>query len=549
MRIEKINGDLLAQAINGAVNYLILNKDEVNDLNVFPVPDGDTGTNMSLTSKSSLKQVELLENKESVYDVAKAAARGSLMGARGNSGVILSQLLRGFSESLKEYKEVGVSELAIAFKKASETTYNAVMKPTEGTILTVAREAADFGLKNHKNYKDVLEFLKDFIVEANISLEKTPEKLKVLKDAGVVDAGGKGLVILLEGAYKSLMGEKFESIEDETMKSKAQKEVKMREGNQDIEFGYCTEFIINTDYDDLDALKSKLSPLGDCLLVVGGSGSGIIKVHVHTNHPGKALEYATELGGLQDIKIDNMRYQHEETLFKDSEVKEAAKKEVEETKENSFIAVSMGNGMNEVFKSLGVDYIVEGGQTMNPSTEDFLNAIDKLNANNIYIIPNNSNIILAAEQAQKLSSKNTFVIHSKSVPQGVSSLLVFNDELSAEENKKNMEDALSTVISAQVTYAVRDTNMNGKNIKKDDIIGLSGKEILSNGDNISDVTEKLIDSLVNDDISMITLYKGKDESQEDAEILLEKLQKKYEDFDIELIDGGQPLYYYIISLE
>ncbi|MGO1581333.1 MAG: DAK2 domain-containing protein [Peptoniphilaceae bacterium] len=549
MRIEKINGDLLAQAINGAVNYLILNKDEVNDLNVFPVPDGDTGTNMSLTSKSSLKQVELLENKESVYDVAKAAARGSLMGARGNSGVILSQLLRGFSESLKEYKEVGVSELAIAFKKASETTYNAVMKPTEGTILTVAREAADFGLKNHKNYKDVLEFLKDFIVEANISLEKTPEKLKVLKDAGVVDAGGKGLVILLEGAYKSLMGEKFESIEDETMKSKAQKEVKMGEGNQDIEFGYCTEFIINTDYDDLDALKSKLSPLGDCLLVVGGSGSGIIKVHVHTNHPGKALEYATELGGLQDIKIDNMRYQHEETLFKDSEVKEAAKKEVEETKENSFIAVSMGNGMNEVFKSLGVDYIVEGGQTMNPSTEDFLNAIDKLNANNIYIIPNNSNIILAAEQAQKLSSKNTFVIHSKSVPQGVSSLLVFNDELSAEENKKNMEDALSTVISAQVTYAVRDTNMNGKNIKKDDIIGLSGKEILSNGDNISDVTEKLIDSLVNDDISMITLYKGKDESQEDAEILLEKLQKKYEDFDIELIDGGQPLYYYIISLE
>lgn len=549
MRIEKINGDLLAQAINGAVNYLILNKDEVNDLNVFPVPDGDTGTNMSLTSKSSLKQVELLENKESVYDVAKAAARGSLMGARGNSGVILSQLLRGFSESLKEYKEVGVSELATAFKKASETTYNAVMKPTEGTILTVAREAADFGLKNHKNYKDVLEFLKDFIVEANISLEKTPEKLKVLKDAGVVDAGGKGLVILLEGAYKSLMGEKFESIEDETMKSKAQKEVKRGEGNQDIKFGYCTEFIINTDYDDLDALKSKLSPLGDCLLVVGGSGSGIIKVHVHTNHPGKALEYATELGGLQDIKIDNMRYQHEETLFKDSEVKEAAKKEVEETKENSFIAVSMGNGMNEVFKSLGVDYIVEGGQTMNPSTEDFLNAIDKLNANNIYIIPNNSNIILAAEQAQKLSNKNTFVIHSKSVPQGVSSLLVFNDELSAEENKKNMEDALSTVISAQVTYAVRDTNMNGKNIKKDDIIGLSGKEILSNGDNISDVTEKLIDSLVNDDISMITLYKGKDESQEDAEILLEKLQKKYEDFDIELIDGGQPLYYYIISLE
>ncbi|EFI41330.1 DAK2 domain-containing protein [Peptoniphilus sp. oral taxon 386] len=558
MRIERLDGILLKKAINGAVNYLILNKDQINALNVFPVPDGDTGTNMSLTAKSSLKQVGLVENEKSAYEIAKAAARGSLMGARGNSGVILSQLLRGFSEGINGLDEVCIEELALAFKKASETTYNAVMKPTEGTILTVGRETADFSVKNYKNYHDILEFLKACIEEANKSLDKTPELLKVLKDAGVVDAGGKGLVTLLEGAYKALMGEEIIGEEDDVMKKKAQKEINFGPADESIKYGYCTEFIINTDYEDIESFKSKLAPLGDCLLVVGGAGTGLIKVHVHTNHPGKALEYAVELGGLQDIKIDNMRYQHREVLFNEQEVENARQMEQsqEEAKEDfaidkdySFIAVSMGDGMSDVFNSLGVDYIVEGGQTMNPSTEDFLNAVDKVRGNDVFIIPNNSNIILAAEQAQKLSERNIHVIPSKSVPQGISALLAFNSELNADENKSNMTDALELVVSAQVTYAVRDTQMNGKDITTGDIIGLSGKEILSCGKDVNDVTKELIESLVNDEISMITLYRGEDTQEELSEKLVEELQEEYSDLDIDVIYGGQPLYYYIISLE
>lgn len=555
MKTTTLDGILLKKALIGGVNYLVKNKDEVNALNVFPVPDGDTGTNMSLTAKSSMKLINEVENDKSLNEVAKAAARGSLMGARGNSGVILSQLFRGFSEGLEGLEEANISQLAHAFKKASETTYNAVMKPTEGTILTVGRETADFAMKNFKKYDDAILFFEDVIKEANISLDKTPEKLEVLKEAGVVDAGGKGLVLILEGAYKALTGEEIGFVEeDETLKKKAQKQIDFGPADESIKYGYCTEFIINTEYEDIEAFKEKLSPLGDCLLVVGGAGSGLIKVHVHTNNPGQALEHAVALGALQDIKIDNMRFQHREILFDEEEVEAAKEEEIKEEefaidKKYSFIVVSMGSGMSDVFNSLGVDYIVEGGQTMNPSTEDLLKGVDKVRGENIFIIPNNSNIILAAEQAQKLSDRNIIVIPTKSVPEGVASILAFNEDTTPEQNKKHMLSAAEDVVSAQVTYAVRDTEIKGKKITTGDIIGLSDKDIVSCGKTVEEVTIELIDSLMNEDISMVTLYCGEDTKEEDSNAILEKLEEKYSDLDIDLVYGGQPIYYYVISLE
>lgn len=549
MSLKSINGDLLKVALEGAANYLILNKEEVNSLNVFPVPDGDTGTNMSLTIKSAVKQaLEIEENDAS--KVAIASSRGSLMGARGNSGVILSQLFRGFSDGIEGKKEIDVKSIAIALKRASETTYNAVMKPTEGTILTVARETADYALRVYKKHMDVIEFLEDIIGEAEKSLERTPLLLPVLKQANVVDAGGKGFVLILIGAYKALKGEKIEIAEDETLKKKAPADVNLNQIDEDIEFGYCTEFIINTENEneDVNSFRDKLLPLGDSILVVGGSG--IIKTHLHTNNPGKALEYALELGALQDIKIDNMRYQHKEILF-EKELKELKEKEElqEEAKEYSFISVSVGDGLNDVFKSLNVDYIVPGGQTMNPSTEDFLLGVEKVKGKNIFIIPNNSNIILAAEQAKKLSDKNIQVIPSKTIPQGISALLAFDENSDFEENANRMNKALENVKSAQITFSVRDTEMNGKKIKEGDIIGIAEKEILSSGSEVEKVAVDLIDNLMDDEISIVTLYLGKDTDQEDAENLIEKLEEKYDDVDFEIVPGGQPLYYYIISLE
>lgn len=554
MEINKINGPLLKEIFKGAVNYLISRKEEVNALNVFPVPDGDTGTNMSLTSKSALKQIDALEGDFSVGDVSAAAARGALMGARGNSGVILSQLLRGFSEGLEGIDEAGTSEIAHAFKKASETTYKAVMKPIEGTILTVGRETADFAIRHHKKSEDPVKFLEDVIVEANKSLDNTPNLLEVLKEADVVDAGGKGLVVLLEGALKVLKGEDIaDQSEDETLKKKAQKEIQFTEADKSLKYGYCTEFIINTDYEDIDSFREKIAPLGDCLLVVGGGGSHIIKVHVHTNDPGIVLQHACELGLLQDIKIDNMRYQHREVLFDDSEVAEAKKKEEEEEKieekDYSFITVSMGSGMTETFKSLGVDYVVSGGQTMNPSTEDFLKGIDKVGGKVIYIIPNNSNIILSAEQARDISDREVIVIPSKSVPQGIAALLAFNGELDKDENKENMIEAIGSVIDASVTYAVRDTTIGGKEIHKDDIIGIASKEIISSGKTVFDVVTETVDKLIDEDISLVTLFYGEDVKEEDAEKARQAIEEKYPDIDIDVIKGDQPIYYYILSLE
>ncbi len=554
MEINKINGPLLKEIFKGAVNYLISRKEEVNALNVFPVPDGDTGTNMSLTSKSALKQIESLEGDFTAGDVSAAAARGALMGARGNSGVILSQLLRGFSEGLEGIDEASTSDLAHAFKKASETTYKAVMKPIEGTILTVGRETADFAIRHYKKAEDTITFLEDVIVEANKSLDNTPNQLEVLKEAGVVDAGGKGLVVLLEGALKVLKGEDIaDQSEDETLKKKAQKEVQFTEADTSLKYGYCTEFIINTDYEDIDALREKISPLGDCLLVVGGGGTHLIKVHVHTNDPGIVLQHACELGLLQDIKIDNMRYQHREVLFDDAEVAEAKKREEEEElieeKDYSFITVSMGDGMTETFKSLGVDYVVAGGQTMNPSTEDFLKGVDKVGGKVIYLIPNNSNIILSAEQARDISDREIIVIPSKSVPQGIAAMLAFNEDASKEENKENMMEAVASVIDASITYAVRDTTINGKEIHKDDIIGIAAKDIISSGKTVYDVVTDTVDKLMDEDISLVTLFYGEDVNEEDAEVVREAIEEKYPDIDIDVIKGDQPIYYYIISLE
>ncbi len=554
MDIKKINGALLKEIFKGAVNYLILKKNEVNKLNVFPVPDGDTGTNMSLTAKSALKQIENLEGELYVKDVALAASRGALMGARGNSGVILSQLLRGFAEGLEDVDEADISQVTEAFKLASETTYKAVMKPIEGTILTVGRETAEYAWKNHKKYNDFISFIEDVLIESNRSLDDTPNKLDVLKEAGVVDAGGKGLVVLIEGALKVLKNEEIlDQSEDEVMKKKAQKEVKFEGANTDIKYGYCTEFIINTDYDDIDAFREKLSPLGDCLLVVGGAGTGLIKVHVHTNDPGIALQYACDLGLLQDIKIDNMRFQHRETLFDEEEVAEAKKREETEDKieekDVSFITVSMGKGMTDTFKSIGVDYVVPGGQTMNPSTEDFLSGIDKVGGKTVFIIPNNGNIILSAEQARDISDRNVIVIPSKSVPQGIAAILAYNENNSIEENEAQMKEALDSIIDASVTYAVRDTKVSGKEVHENDIIGLATKEIIECGKDISEVTFNTIKKLMNDDICLVTLYYGEDVKEEDANELRDKLEEEYDEIDVDLIEGDQPIYYYVISLE
>lgn len=554
MEIKKINGDLLKEIFKGAVNYLILKKNEVNKLNVFPVPDGDTGTNMSLTAKSALKQIENLEGELYVKDVAKAASRGALMGARGNSGVILSQLLRGFAEGLENVDEADISQVTEALKLASETTYKAVMKPIEGTILTVGRETAEFAWRNHKKYSDFESFIEDLLVESNRSLDDTPNKLDVLKEAGVVDAGGKGLVTLLEGALKVIRNEEIlDQSEDEVMKKKAQKEIKFEGANTDIKYGYCTEFIINTDYEDIDAFREKLSTLGDSLLVVGGEGTGLIKVHVHTNDPGIALQYACELGLLQDIKIDNMRFQHREVLFDKEEVAEAKKREeVEEQieeKDVSFITVSMGQGMTDTFKSIGVDYVVPGGQTMNPSTEDFLSGIDKVGGKTVFIIPNNGNIILSAEQARDISDRNVIVIPSKSVPQGIAAILAYNDNNSIEENEKHMKEALDSIIDASITYAVRDTKVSGMEVHENDIIGLAKKEIVECGNDISQVTFNTIEKLMNDDICLVTLYYGEDVEEKDAEELRDKLEEEYDEIDVDLIKGDQPIYYYVISLE
>jgi DAK2 domain fusion protein YloV len=548
--LDTIDGVLLKKGLSNAARLLEINKEEVNSLNVFPVPDGDTGTNMLLTVKSAIKQgLSVEENNAS--KIALATSQGSLMGARGNSGVILSQLFRGFANGIKGKEQIDIKTLAESLKQAADTAYKAVMKPTEGTILTVARECGEYALSIYKNEKDIINFLDKVIAHGNKTLERTPEMLPVLKQAGVVDAGGKGLMYLIIGFYNAIAG--IEEVNEVVVEKEVLKpEIKKREhiDTDDIEFGYCTEFMINTEYSDIDNFRNELSPLGDSLLVVGGDG--IIKVHVHTNNPGIALEKALKLGSLKDIKIDNMRYQHEEILLKDELAKYNDKAGITESsinKEYSFISVSVGEGLDEVFKDLNVDEIVSGGQTMNPSTEDLLNAIDRTTGKHVVILPNNGNIILAAEQTKNLSNRDITVLPTKTIPQGVVALLAFNEEATLEDNISAMTESISNVVTGQVTFAVRDTEFNDTKINKGDIIGLSDKDILSSGKDINEVTLELIDKIIKEDSSIITIFYGKDIKEEETNALSEMLEEKFDDLDIEVLYGGQPLYYYIISIE
>lgn len=547
---NQITGEDLKKSLVGSRDYLVLNKEMVNELNVFPVPDGDTGTNMSLTIISALKEAEHLDSFATVEEVSAAVSRGALMGARGNSGVILSQFFRGFAEGLKGKEVATIKDLAFVFKKASDVTYKAVMKPTEGTILTVGRELSDFAIKNAAKATDMGSFYESVIKAAEKSLDNTPNLLPVLKEQGVVDAGGKGLVVILQGALKAAKGETIEKIEDAELERKTPKAfVDGEVEDDDIEFAYCTEFLIKGDSDKAEEFKQKLIPLGDCLLVVGASG--IIKTHIHTNNPGRVLEYASEIGMLQDIKIDNMRIQHKEKLFKDEEVEAAKGKNrlVEPTEEYAFVTVSIGDGLDEVFESLNADYIVKGGQTMNPSTEDLLKGVESTPGKNVFILPNNKNIQLAAEQVKELTKRNVKVIPTRSIPEGISAMLAFQPDTSFDENEEAMKEAISHVKSGQVTYAVRDTEISGKKIAEGDVIGIAHGDIVSVGSKVTEVTRELIEELVNEDHSLITLYYGEDVDEEDGEKLLKELEEEYEDLDIELVYGGQPLYYYLISLE
>lgn len=538
MIIKYIDGQLLKKMIVEGAQSLERNKQVVNALNVFPVPDGDTGTNMSLTMQSAVREVNNVKVC-TVENVANALANGSLMGARGNSGVILSQLFRGFAKGVAGKEELRAEDFAKALKLGSDTAYKAVMKPVEGTILTVARESAEKSLELAQNEKDVAAFLKKVIAQAEETLKKTPSMLKVLKDAGVVDSGGKGLIFIYIGALEALTGKSsaagtYDSTADEIYVEESQT------GN--LQFGYCTEFILHAKNVDTDKLRDSIKDYGDSVLVVGNEE--IVKVHIHTNHPGEVMEKAIKLGYLADIKIDNMNLQHRHEVFDDSN---AFKKEA--NKQYGFIAVTMGEGLTKIFNDFGVDYVIEGGQTMNPSTEDFIKAIEQVDAKNIYIFPNNSNIIMAANQAKALSEKAITVIPTKSVPQGISALLAFNEDFAPEVNEKDMLEAMANVKTGQVTYAVRDTSFNDIAIQTGDILGIGNGEIKAVGKDIPVVSSELLSMLVEEEDEIITVFYGDAVSEEAAVELVEALQQQYPDCEVELYYGGQPLYYYIFAVE
>lgn len=539
------SAEVLKKCLLSGYYNLENNKEYVNELNVFPVPDGDTGTNMSLTMRSAVKNIT--EAREiSVTTIAKAASNGSLMGARGNSGVILSQILRGFYKGFKGQDEITPLVLRDGFVKAYETAYKAVMKPTEGTILTVIREMGEFAEKNVDLFEDTMPFLREIIAKGNESLQNTPNLLPVLKEAGVVDSGGKGLMVILEGCL-NYSEEKFipEGTPTEMKKTSASVQA-----TEEIEFGYCTEFLIQADHVNENKFREKITPLGDCIIVV--KGDGIVKTHIHTNHPGRVLELALEEGALKDIKIENMRFQHKHILASDNEIEGAKQKEIrvkQEHKKYAFITISSGKGLNRVFESLGVDRIIMGGQTMNPSTEDISKVVEELSADHIFILPNNKNIIMSANQTKKLSDKDVHVLETRSIPQGIAALISFDAGRDVKENIASMEEAISEIRSGQVTYSVRDTKIGNIDVKKDDIIGLDEKEIRAVGKDINKVSFDLISQLIQPDSDLVTLYYGDGVDENTAQKLREMLEEKFEDLDIEIIEGTQPIYYYIISVE
>lgn len=540
--IQYIDGKQLRDMFVSGANNLQNNKDLVDKLNVFPVPDGDTGTNMSLTISYAMKELSKVEGDD-ITNIGKALSKGSLMGARGNSGVILSQIIRGFAKAIEGKENLSTEELAKAFKNGSDTAYKAVIKPIEGTILTVVRESGEYAVQACKKEKDLIKFLELVIKEANESLNRTPNLLKALKEAGVVDSGGKGLVLIYEGMLSSLRGNSIQ-IQDSSASNVSTVEISNNQINpDDIKFGYCTEFILESNSISDTEIRDIMMKYGDSLAVVGDEG--VIKVHVHTNDPGLVLQDALKHGQLVTIKIENMRVQHENLVL---EAQDETASSVEE-KEFGFIATSMGEGLAKIFKDFGVDHIIEGGQTMNPSTEDFMNAIEHIHAKNIFIFPNNSNIIMAANQAKELSEKNIIVIPTKNTPQGFTALVNFNGDATVQENEEAMMQSLGLVKSGQVTYAVRDTVMNDIEVKEGNIIGIAEGNLLGAGDSVDKVTSQLVEKLVDEDSAIITLFYGEDVSEEEANNLRDELEEKFEDIDVELYYGGQPLYYYLISVE
>ena len=550
--MNTIDAKLLARMFLAGAKDLEVKKEWINELNVFPVPDGDTGTNMTLTIMSAVKEVNNLEDVQ-MTSLAKAISSGSLRGARGNSGVILSQLLRGFTKGIRDLEELDAVALARAVDKGVETAYKAVMKPKEGTILTVARGVADKALELAEDAEDLQTFLEDVLEEGRRVLAKTPDMLPVLKEAGVVDSGGQGLMVVLEGAFDAFMGKEVDLTFDGGESAKVVKITPQAEA--DIKFGYCTEFIIvlNKEFtaeDEVD-FKAYLSSLGDSIVCV--ADDEVVKIHVHTNDPGLAIQRALTYGSLSRIKIDNMREEHQEKLIKDAE--KIAAQQAEEAakapkKEVGFISVSIGEGFGQIFRDLGVDYLIEGGQTMNPSTEDMLNAISKVNAEHIFILPNNKNIILAANQAKALTKdKDIIVIPTKTVPQGITAVINYVPEKSVEDNEKDMTEEITRVKTGQITYAVRDTHIDDKEIHEGDIMGIGDHGMLAVGKEVAAVAKETVEQMVDDETELISIYYGEGFTEEEAEKLAGELEEQYDYCDVEVNCGGQPIYYCIISVE
>ncbi|MDY4922295.1 DAK2 domain-containing protein [Frisingicoccus sp.] len=553
MVINTIDANMLKKMFLSGAQRLDSKKEWINELNVFPVPDGDTGTNMTMTIMSAAREVQAIENP-TMESLAKAISQGALRGARGNSGVILSQLFRGFSKEIKEVEVIDASVLASALERASETAYKAVMKPKEGTILTVAKGMSVKALEIFGETEDLVEGIEKILEYGDYVLSQTPEMLPVLKQAGVVDSGGQGLMEVLKGAFDGLLGKELDL--SETFKPSSKVSVSNNEDidTADIKFGYCTEFIVMLekpyDQNTENEFKEYLSSIGDSIVCV--NDEDIVKVHVHTNDPGLAIQKGLTYGSLTSMKIDNMREEHQEKVIKDAERQAAKQKEVYEAprKPVGFIAVSIGEGMNEIFKGLGVDYVIEGGQTMNPSTEDILKAVDHVNADTIYVLPNNGNIILAAEQAKILAEgKELVIVPTKTVPQGITAVVNYIDGESVQINMDHMMEEIARVKSGEVTYAVRDTMIDDKVISEGDIMGIGDAGILSVAKDISEATMELIDALVDEDSELISIYYGSDTAQEDAEELAEQIEEKYPDVDVELQNGGQLIYYYVLSVE
>lgn len=552
MATNTINAELLTRMFLAGAANLEAKKEFINELNVFPVPDGDTGTNMTLTIMSAAKEVSNLVDPD-MLAVSKAISSGSLRGARGNSGVILSQLLRGFTKEIRDHKEIDVQILAAACERATHTAYKAVMKPKEGTILTVAKGLSDKALEMAETTDDLDIFIPAVLEEAKIVLDKTPDMLPVLKEAGVVDSGGQGLLEVLKGAYDAFLGKEIDYTAIEA--SAGTKMVKPgAQAEADIKFGYCTEFIIMldkefTEQDEVE-FKAYLESIGDSIVCV--ADEDIVKIHVHTNDPGLAIQKALTFGQLSRMKIDNMREEHQEKLIRDAEKQAEEQKKAAKGPRKSvgFIAVSIGKGMNTIFKELGVDYIIEGGQTMNPSTEDMLTAIDHVNADHIFILPNNKNIILAANQAQSLTEdKDIIVIPTKTVPQGITAIINYMPDEDVDTNEETMLEEIKNVKTGQVTYAVRDTHIDDKEIHEGDIMGIGDAGILSVGQSVEETAKEMLSLMTDEDTELISLYYGEDISEEDAEKFAEEIAEIYPDADVDVQMGGQPIYYYVMSVE